>query len=61
MDTATIKTIVAGVLTLGVLALMMHFGYSNGFDLQKDGTTLVVVATTFFALFGGSSLIPKAK
>lgn len=59
MTSDQIKTIIAPLATLGALALWMHFGYSNGFDPVKDGAGLLIVASTFFALFSGASLVGK--
>jgi len=61
MTPDAIKSIVAPLATLGALALYMHFGYSNGFEVQKDGSGLLLVAGTFYGIFSGANLLELFK
>lgn len=36
----------------GVFIAMMHFVYANGFDVVKDGATLVTVLGALAGIFG---------
>ena len=40
---------IAGLIAVGVLALRLAFGYQNGFDFEKDLTTILVQVGAFVA------------
>lgn len=40
---------IAGLIAVGVLTLRLAFGYQNGFDFEKDLTTILVQVGSFVA------------
>lgn len=46
---------IAGLIAVGVLALRLAFGYQNGFDFEKDLTTILVQVVTFVGAFSFSA------